>query len=147
MAKLEVKRRMKGLLMFLPHLVGLCGRLLVDRRVPKVEKALVAASIIYAIAPLDFLPDMVPFIGQIDDAYLIALTILRMINRTDEAVVREHWRGGGDVVQLAESVASVAPLILPKRISRVISARVEVRPDTRRIAQQAGGPPIRLVED
>lgn len=139
MAALEVKRRMKGLLMFLPNMVALCGRLMTDPRVPRVEKALFAGAIVYAVMPLDFIPDMLPFVGQIDDAYLIALTLLRLLNRTDEGVVREHWRGGGDVVQLAASVASIAPMLLPQRVRRVLSSRVEVAPPEKRGALAKAG--------
>lgn len=131
MAAFEAKRLMKGLLMFLPHMVALCGRLMVDNRVPKTEKALLAGAIIYAIMPFDLIPDMLPFVGQIDDAYLISLALLRLISRTDEAVVRQHWRGGGNVAQLAFSVASVAPLLLPPRVRRVLTSRVEVVKESR----------------
>src|SRR5207253_5241227 len=65
------------------------------------------------------------FVGQIDDLFLISLTLLRLIDRTDDKIVREHWRGGGDVVQLAESVATVAPLLMPLRISRVLLSKVK----------------------
>jgi len=130
MARLEAKRRMKNLLMFLPNMVSLCGRLLTDGRVPLAEKALFAGAVIYAVMPLDFIPDMLPFIGQVDDAYLISLTLLRLIGRTDERVVREHWRGGGDVVQLAEAIAGLAPRLLPKRVRRVLSAKIETVPDS-----------------
>ena len=128
MARLQAKRRMKNLLMFLPNMISLCGRLLTDRRVPVTEKALFAGAVIYALMPLDLIPDLLPFVGQIDDAYLISLTLLRLIGRTDDRVVREHWRGGGDVVQLAEAMAGLAPRLLPKRIRRVLSAKVETVP-------------------
>jgi uncharacterized membrane protein YkvA (DUF1232 family) len=121
---------MKNLLMFLPHTIALCGRLMTDQRVPRTEKLLFAGAIVYAIMPLDFIPDMLPFIGQVDDAYLIALTLVRLINRTDGRVVREHWRGGGDIVQLAEAIAGLAPKLLPRRVERVLSARVETAPTT-----------------
>src|SRR5687767_15033586 len=91
--KFLAKARMKNMLMFLPNMVRLCGRLLTDKRVPVAEKALFAGAIIYAIMPLDFIPDVLPFIGQVDDVYLIALTLMRLISRTDETVVREHWAG------------------------------------------------------
>lgn len=122
---------MKNLLMFLPNMIGLCGRLLTDRRVPRTEKALFAAAVVYAIMPLDFIPDMIPFVGQIDDAYLIALTLLRLLNRTDAEVVRSHWRGGGDVIKLAEAMADIAPMLLPKAVRRVLSAQVEVAPEAK----------------
>lgn len=124
--KVQLKDRMKGFLMFLPNMVMLLGRLLKDSRVPTVEKALFVAAIVYVISPLDFIPDVFPFIGQVDDVYVVALTLLRLVNRTDETVVREHWAGGGDIVSLVDSVAGIAPMILPKRVSRVLSSRVEM---------------------
>lgn len=124
--KVQIKDRMKGFMMFLPNMVLLLGRLLKDSRVPTVEKALFVAAIVYVISPLDFIPDVFPFIGQVDDIYMVALTLLRLVNRTDENVVREHWSGGGDVVSLVDSIAGLAPAILPKRVSRVLSSRVEL---------------------
>ena len=129
MAKLKVKRRMKNLLMFLPNLVALCGRLMTDRRVPAADKALFAGAILYALMPFDFIPDMIPFVGQVDDAYLISLALLRLIRHTNADVVREHWSGGGDVVELAEAIVGLAPKFLPKRILRVLSAKVETVPE------------------
>jgi uncharacterized membrane protein YkvA (DUF1232 family) len=125
MSKLKLKSRMKNLLMFLPNMIALCARLMVDKRVPVTERSLFAAAVIYAIIPFDFLPDMIPFLGQIDDLFLVALTLLRLIDRTDDTVVREHWRGGGDIVALAESAAKIAPALMPKRVSRVLSAKVK----------------------
>jgi uncharacterized membrane protein YkvA (DUF1232 family) len=122
----KMKRRMKNLLMFVPNMVLLCGRLLTDPRVPRTEKALVAGAIIYALIPLDLIPDMIPFVGQIDDAYLIAMTLLRLVDRTDPSVLRQHWNGGGDIVQLVESTAMLAAKLLPKRIRGVLTSRVEV---------------------
>jgi uncharacterized membrane protein YkvA (DUF1232 family) len=128
MVSLELKRRMKNLLMFLPNMLQLCGRLMTDRRVPRTEKLLFAGAILYAVTPLDLIPDMIPFVGQIDDLYLIALTLLRLINRTDERVVREHWRGGGDIIQLADAVTEIAPKLLPGRINRVLTSSVADAP-------------------
>ncbi len=124
--KSENKGRMKNFLMFLPNMVRLCGNLLIDNRVPITEKALFAAAIVYAISPIDFIPDVFPFIGQVDDLYLIALTLLRLFNYTDEDVVREHWKGGGDIVTLTNSIAGIAPKLLPQRVSRVLTNRVNL---------------------
>ncbi len=126
--KSELKTRLKSFLMFLPNLLVLLARLVKDSRVPTAEKALLLGAVIYVISPLDLIPDVFPFIGQVDDLYVVALVVLRLINRTDESIVRQHWPGGGDIVSLANSIASVAPKFLPKRISRVITSRVELAP-------------------
>lgn len=122
----EMKDRMKNMLMFLPNMVKLLGKLLADSRVSIADKALFAGAIVYVIMPLDFIPDFLPFIGQVDDTYVVALTLLRLINHTDETIVREHWRGGGDIVSLADSIVKIAPMLLPKRVARVLSSDVEL---------------------
>lgn len=119
---------MGSFLMFLPNMAKLLGRLLKDTRVPTAEKALFVAAIVYFVSPIDLIPDIFPFIGQVDDIYVIALTLLRLVNRTDAGIVRQHWSGGGDIVSLADSIASVAPMLLPKRVSRVLSSKVELAP-------------------
>jgi uncharacterized membrane protein YkvA (DUF1232 family) len=122
----QVTQRMKNVLLFLPNLLLLSARLMVDSRVPGKERVLVAGAILYAIIPLDFIPDMVPFVGQIDDVYLISLTLLRLMQVTPPAVVREHWNGGGDVVEFVGAAALLAGKLLPAGIRRVLTARVEV---------------------
>ncbi len=71
MSEPSLRSRMANLLLFIPNLLLLCGRLMVDGRVPAKERLLVAGAIVYAVIPLDFIPDMFPFVGQIDDSYLI----------------------------------------------------------------------------
>ena len=120
-----LRSRMKNLLLFIPNLVLLCGRLMVDPRVPTKERLLVAGAIIYAIIPLDLIPDMLPFVGQVDDAYVIALTLLRLMSTTDPRLVREHWSGGGDIVELVGSVAIISGKLLPQKIRRILTSRIE----------------------
>lgn len=125
MSNSNLSSRMKNLLLFVPNLVMLSGRLMIDPRVPAKERLLVAGAVVYAFMPLDFIPDMIPFVGQVDDAYLVAMTLLRLMTVTDPIVIREHWRGGGDLVELVGATANIAAKLLPKRIRRVLTAHVE----------------------
>jgi uncharacterized membrane protein YkvA (DUF1232 family) len=124
----SLRSRMSGLLLFIPNMLVLCARLMVDGRVPAKERLLVAGAIVYAIIPLDFIPDVLPFVGQVDDAYLISMSLLRLMTVTDPRVVRQHWRGGGDVVELVGAVALLASKLLPPKIRRVLTAQIEKQP-------------------
>lgn len=124
--KSALRGRMNSFISFLPNMVKLLYGLLKDVRVPTAEKALFLAAIVYVISPIDLIPDFFPFIGQVDDIYVVALTLLRLVNRSDASVVREHWSGGGDIVALADTIAGIAPRFLPKRISRILSSKVEM---------------------
>ncbi len=54
--KSKSKSKVKNLLMFLPNMVKLLGKLLTDRRVPTVDKALFAAAIVYSYCAARFYP-------------------------------------------------------------------------------------------
>jgi len=129
---------MANLLLFIPNMLVLCARLMVDRRVPAKERLLVAGALVYAIVPLDFIPDMLPFVGQVDDAYLVSMSLLRLMTVTDPRVVRHHWRGGGDVVELVGAVAMLAAKLLPPKIRRVLTAQIESKPEPQPPAKVKG---------
>jgi uncharacterized membrane protein YkvA (DUF1232 family) len=133
MAKKVNKRReahgiLRGALMLIPNLIKLLARLFKDPRVPLAEKAIVIGAIVYAISPLDILPDVIPFVGQIDDLYLISITILRLFSRTSDEVIYEHWDGSGDLVKLIHRIERAARQVLPERIQKILLGRVEIAP-------------------
>jgi uncharacterized membrane protein YkvA (DUF1232 family) len=112
----------------IPNFVKLLYRLFKDPRAPLAEKALLAGTIVYVVSPLDFIPDLFPFIGQVDDLYLVALVVLRLLSRTNEEVLREHWDGGSDLAALVGRVEKAARYVLPGRIRRILLGRVEIAP-------------------
>src|SRR5215468_10091790 len=93
----KMRAVMCELLLFIPNLVKLLFGLLRDPRVSAADKAIVAGTIMYVIIPLDIIPDFIPFIGQVDDAYLLAISILRLLNRAERDIVRDHWKGSIDI--------------------------------------------------
>ena len=123
----KLRTRMKELLLLLPNLVKLLVRLLRDARVSRADKVILAGTILYVIAPLDFLPDMIPFIGQVDDVYLVAISILRLVNRTDAKLINEHWDGETDIKRLVGSIVDVSTVFLPRPIRTALTARIDVR--------------------
>ncbi|MDB5187241.1 MAG: hypothetical protein JWM07_713 [Candidatus Saccharibacteria bacterium] len=50
-----------------------------DPLVKKSEKVLIAIGIVYALWPLDILPDFIPFIGAADDFVITGGTILTAV--------------------------------------------------------------------
>ncbi|NPA90215.1 MAG: DUF1232 domain-containing protein [Chloroflexi bacterium] len=72
-------------------------RLLQDTRIPLWMKVLFpAAGAAYLFFPLDFLPDIVPILGEVDDVMLLLLLMRLFISLSPEEVVQEvraHLRG------------------------------------------------------
>jgi len=124
----EARGILKDALMLVPNFLKLLVRLFKDPRVPTAEKALVAGAIVYVISPIDLLPDLIPFIGQVDDIYLVSLTLLRLLSRSGDDVLREHWKGAGDLASVVDKIVRAARYVLPKRVQEILLGRVEVVP-------------------
>jgi uncharacterized membrane protein YkvA (DUF1232 family) len=121
----KMKTVMKELLLFVPNLLKLLLDLLRDPRISSADKAIVAGTIVYVISPIDVIPDFIPFIGLVDDSYLISIAVLRLLNRADRSIVMEHWRGIHDVKELVTSLSRAASFFLPDRIKNVLHGRIE----------------------
>lgn len=124
----EARGFLHNAIYLIPNFLKLLYRLFKDSRVPTAEKAFLIGAIVYVISPLDLIPDLIPFIGEVDDLYLVSLTVLRLLNRTPAEVVREHWDGGGDIARLVGRMAQAASFILPKRVANILLGKVVIAP-------------------
>ena len=126
------KRKARGVLtealLLIPNFVRLLGRLFLDGRAPTAEKVMLIGTIVYVISPIDLIPDVIPFLGQVDDLYLVSLVLLRLLHRTPADVIREHWDGSGDLATVVQKIARAAEWVLPSRIRRILLGRVEIAP-------------------
>ncbi|MFL6216106.1 MAG: YkvA family protein [Blastocatellia bacterium] len=123
----EKKKKLRQLLLFVPNLMRLLYALLKDPRVSKADKAILAGVIMYVIVPIDVIPDFVPFVGMVDDSYLIAISLLRLLNRANRQVVLDHWKGDVDIKQLVENISNIASYFLPERMRNALHGRIEVK--------------------
>jgi uncharacterized membrane protein YkvA (DUF1232 family) len=79
----------------LPNFLRLFWRLLKDWRVGLLPKGLLILVLAYTVIPLDFLPDFVPALGQIDDLLVIFLGMKGFVRLCPPDVVREHVKAIG----------------------------------------------------
>lgn len=121
----EAKSWMRSAISFLPNLLKLMYKLLTDSRVSKADKTVLLAVIVYVITPLDFIPDFFPFIGQVDDMYLVAISILRLINRASDEVVEEHWDGSIKIKSLVTTISNLASFFLPKPVRNLLVGNLD----------------------
>jgi uncharacterized membrane protein YkvA (DUF1232 family) len=92
--------RIRHLVKGIPHFLLLLARLIADARVTAVDKGILAAAFAYTLTPIDLIPDFIPFIGQVDDLFLLALAIDRLISNAGADLVRAHWSGPEEALVL-----------------------------------------------
>lgn len=92
-------------LMFAPDFFHLLCKLAMDSEVPVKERAKLAAAIAYFVSPFDLMPEaLVGFIGFADDIALAAYVLNSLVNRCDPELLRKHWAGEEDVLQLVRRI-------------------------------------------
>ncbi|MFN2290314.1 MAG: YkvA family protein [Anaerolineae bacterium] len=118
--------RYANLILAGPDLFVLLTRLARDSRVPQEDRARIAGTIAYFINPLDLVPELLlgpP--GLVDDIALTALVLHDLLEHTDPSIIREHWEGDVDVLELVRSILAVADTMLGGPIWRRLRAMAQ----------------------
>jgi uncharacterized membrane protein YkvA (DUF1232 family) len=105
---------LKEYLLLLPHLATLIWRLTRDSRVPARSKATLLLLGAYVVSPVDLIPDFIPGLGQLDDVVIAAFALDQILNRIPDHIVREHWDGDADVLELVREILDIATTFMPK---------------------------------
>ncbi len=92
-----------------PDLLHLVTRLLADPRVPAADKAKLAVAAAYLASPINLLPEILfgP-VGVLDDVAIAAWALRGLLGPGHRDIVREHWAGDRDVVELLTGVLDAA---------------------------------------
>jgi uncharacterized membrane protein YkvA (DUF1232 family) len=108
-----------------PDLFMLLVRLSQDDRVSRNGRIKLSGAAAYFINPLDFVPELIlgPA-GLVDDVALAAYVLHEILESTDPMVVREHWEGDADILDLIRQILAVADTMVGGPIWRRIVKRV-----------------------
>jgi uncharacterized membrane protein YkvA (DUF1232 family) len=113
-------------LTLLPDLFHLSLNLLLDKRVPTENKGALVAVLIYVLSPVDFLPDILPITGWVDDLVVLVIGLNKFLETDNPEVrsaIQRHWAGTGEAIGLVKhllSVADEAVEFLPKKLMKMM---------------------------
>ena len=98
---------LRDLLLLLPDLTMLLMRLVRDDRVPAGSKLIAVLGVAYVISPIDLMPTFIfgP-LGLVDDLFFVGSALSGLLNRVHPDVVRGHWSGQGDALEVIQRVTS-----------------------------------------
>jgi uncharacterized membrane protein YkvA (DUF1232 family) len=108
----------------IPGFLRLLYRLALDPRVSAVDKGIVIATIGYIVWADDLIPDRIPFTGRLDDLFLLALALHRLLANAGTEVVFGHWEGSPRSLELALSALDTLGALLPQRVQELLRGRI-----------------------
>jgi uncharacterized membrane protein YkvA (DUF1232 family) len=108
------------LLLFLPDVVVLLLRLLRDDRVPLGGKVVALLGVGYVLSPIDLLPAvLLGPVGLIDDLLVVAAALSRLLHDVHPDVVRSHWPGHGDALDVIHRITTWAESMVGRRFEGI----------------------------
>jgi uncharacterized membrane protein YkvA (DUF1232 family) len=106
---------LRELLWLVPRLAGLLAGLIGDPRVPRRTKAVLGVAAAYLASPVDLIPDVIPFVGYLDDALLVAIVLDGLLNHVERVVLLAHWPAEPASLDRAARVAARLAAWVPRR--------------------------------
>ena len=85
--------RLAEALRLLPQVVGLLRRLAGDRDLPRGVRVRLGLLLAYLAMPFDLVPDVIPVLGQVDDAVVVVLVLRSVVRAAGPEALERHWRG------------------------------------------------------
>jgi uncharacterized membrane protein YkvA (DUF1232 family) len=112
------ENKFMGYAMLAPDLFHLLCRLTLEKDVPVEHKAKLAIAIAYFVSPVDLIPDMIPVAGFLDDVALAAYVLNGIVNTIDPKIVKRHWAGDDDILQVTREILKAADDMIGKGLWR-----------------------------
>lgn len=97
-------------LMVLPDMAHVMVKLLFDKEISSLYKSYILISLVYLISPLDFIPDIIPVAGFIDDLLVLVIAMNKIINSKDTKVIKKikyYWAGDQDIFAKVKDIIAV----------------------------------------
>jgi len=118
--------RYAGYVLASPDLFMLMVRLSRDDRVSRTNRAKIGGAVVYFINPLDLVPELIlgPA-GLVDDVALAAYVLYDLLETTDPSIVREHWEGSGDILDLIRQTLAAADAMVGGAVWRRLVDRAK----------------------
>ncbi len=121
---LDVENKWVDYILAAPDLFHLLCKLTADNDIPSNKKLKLLAGIAYFISPIDLLPEaFLGPIGYLDDIAVAAFILNDLINEVDPQIVRKHWAGNQDVLDLIKTILVNADEMIGSKIWQRIKKR------------------------
>ncbi|MCI0415792.1 DUF1232 domain-containing protein [bacterium] len=91
-----------------------------DDRIPLQNRIVLGGLLVYLLTPFDIVPDFIPILGWLDDAFVTLLILDYVFNSTDSDLILEHYPWSKNSFQKMQVYVDRLSWLVPSRVKRIL---------------------------
>ena len=110
-----------------------------DERIPLQNRVILGGLLMYLMTPIDLIPDFIPIIGWLDDAFISILILDYVFNSADTEIILEHYPWNKQHFKKMRTYADRLSWLIPSGLKKLLFRQakrlaVEKKPHTKKLA-------------
>jgi uncharacterized membrane protein YkvA (DUF1232 family) len=95
-----------------------------DNRIPLQNRIVLGGLLTYLITPVDIIPDFIPILGWLDDAFVTVLILDYVFNSADSDLILQHYPWNKLHFGKMKVYAERLSWLVPRRVKRILFRNV-----------------------
>lgn len=95
-----------------------------DDRIPLQNRVMLGGLVAYLLTPIDIIPDFIPILGWLDDAFVTVIVLDYVFNSADTELILEHYPWSKRHFARMKTYAERLSWMIPVRLKKVMFKQV-----------------------
>ena len=91
-----------------------------DNRIPIQNRIVLGGLLAYLLTPIDIVPDFVPILGWLDDAFVMVIVLDYIFNSADTELILQHYPWNKKHFEKMKIYTERLSWLVPSRLKRVL---------------------------
>ena len=91
-----------------------------DERIPLQNRIMLGGLIVYLLTPIDIIPDFIPILGWLDDAFVTLIILDYVFNSADTELILEHYPWNKQNFRKMRTHVERLSWLVPPTVKRVL---------------------------
>ncbi len=91
-----------------------------DKRIPLQNRVVLGGLLVYLMTPIDIVPDFIPILGWLDDAFITLIIMDYIFNSADSDLILQHYPWNKKHFQKMKIYVDRLSWMVPERLKRTL---------------------------
>jgi uncharacterized membrane protein YkvA (DUF1232 family) len=96
-----------------------------DDRIPLRNRIVLGGLVTYLLTPIDIVPDFIPILGWLDDAFITLIILDYIFNSADTDLILEHYPWNKDRFRKMQTYVDRLSWLIPSTVKKILFRQAE----------------------